>query len=115
STKGMTCFNCQWEGHMARKCPNPKRKRDATWFKDKVLLVEAQVFGNILNEEELDFWQSQELQKVQLHRRSLHTMQQVDDLDAYDSDYDDFTTAKANLMANLSCNNLYFRSFYNVT
>ncbi|GJW24158.1 putative reverse transcriptase domain-containing protein [Tanacetum coccineum] len=35
-------FNYQGEGHMARQCPKPKRKRDATWFRDKVLLVEAQ-------------------------------------------------------------------------
>ncbi|GJR14440.1 retrovirus-related pol polyprotein from transposon TNT 1-94 [Tanacetum coccineum] len=35
------CFNCQGEGRMARQCPKPKRKRDATWFRDKVLLVEA--------------------------------------------------------------------------
>nr|GEV46386.1 retrovirus-related Pol polyprotein from transposon TNT 1-94 [Tanacetum cinerariifolium] len=27
---------------MARQCPKPKRKRDAIWFRDKVLLVEAQ-------------------------------------------------------------------------
>ncbi|GJT43933.1 integrase, catalytic region, zinc finger, CCHC-type containing protein [Tanacetum coccineum] len=39
------CFNCQGEGHMARQCPKPKRKRDATWFREKVLLVEAQ--GNV--------------------------------------------------------------------
>ncbi|GKF04731.1 reverse transcriptase domain-containing protein, partial [Tanacetum coccineum] len=32
------CFNFQREGHMARQCPKPKRKRDATWFRDKVLL-----------------------------------------------------------------------------
>ncbi|GKB41110.1 retrovirus-related pol polyprotein from transposon TNT 1-94, partial [Tanacetum coccineum] len=45
------CFQCQGEGHMARQCPKPKRKRDATWFRDKVLLVEAQGNGKVLNEE----------------------------------------------------------------
>nr|GEX72523.1 integrase, catalytic region, zinc finger, CCHC-type, peptidase aspartic, catalytic [Tanacetum cinerariifolium] len=30
---------------MARQCPKPKRKRDATWFKEKVLSVKAQ--GNV--------------------------------------------------------------------
>ncbi|GJZ45851.1 retrovirus-related pol polyprotein from transposon TNT 1-94 [Tanacetum coccineum] len=45
------CFNCRREGHMARQCPMPKRKRDATWFRDKVLLVEAQGSGKVLNEE----------------------------------------------------------------
>ncbi|GKC91452.1 retrovirus-related pol polyprotein from transposon TNT 1-94 [Tanacetum coccineum] len=49
------CFNCQGEGHMARQCPKPKRKRDATWFRDKVLLVEAQGNSKVLNEEELEF------------------------------------------------------------
>ncbi|GJT51513.1 retrovirus-related pol polyprotein from transposon TNT 1-94 [Tanacetum coccineum] len=58
------CFNCQWEGHMARQCTQPKRKRDAAWFKEKTY--------------------------------------QADDLDAYDSDCDDITTAKVALMANLS-------------
>ncbi|GJX79010.1 retrovirus-related pol polyprotein from transposon TNT 1-94 [Tanacetum coccineum] len=40
---------------MARQCPKPKRKRDATWFREKILLVEAQGNGNVLNEEELEF------------------------------------------------------------
>ncbi|GJV34637.1 hypothetical protein Tco_1395037 [Tanacetum coccineum] len=35
------CFNFQGEGNMARQCPKSKRKRDATWFRDKVLLVKA--------------------------------------------------------------------------
>nr|GEW47441.1 retrovirus-related Pol polyprotein from transposon TNT 1-94 [Tanacetum cinerariifolium] len=42
-------------GHMARQCPKPKRKMDATWLRDKVLLVEAQRSGKVLNEEELKF------------------------------------------------------------
>ncbi|GJX55892.1 integrase, catalytic region, zinc finger, CCHC-type containing protein [Tanacetum coccineum] len=41
---------------MARQCPKPKRKRDATWFRDKVLLVEAQGNGKVLNDEELEFF-----------------------------------------------------------
>ncbi|GJS16198.1 hypothetical protein Tco_0410670 [Tanacetum coccineum] len=40
---------------MARQCPKPKRKKDATWFKEKVLLVEAQGNGKVLNKEELEF------------------------------------------------------------
>ncbi|GKE14860.1 reverse transcriptase domain-containing protein [Tanacetum coccineum] len=55
SQKAVKCFNCQEECHMARQCPNPKRKRDATWFREKVLLVEAQGNGKVLTEEELEF------------------------------------------------------------
>nr|GEX05146.1 hypothetical protein [Tanacetum cinerariifolium] len=32
------CFNCQGEGHISRQCLKTK-KRDATWFRDKVLLA----------------------------------------------------------------------------
>ncbi|GJZ71466.1 integrase, catalytic region, zinc finger, CCHC-type containing protein [Tanacetum coccineum] len=98
------CFNFQGEGHMARQCPKPKRKRDATWFRVKVLLVEAQGFGKVLNEEELEFLADPGIaeglvtQTVITHNASY----QADNLDAYDSDCDDFSTAKAVLMANLS-------------
>ncbi|GJT18786.1 hypothetical protein Tco_0877492 [Tanacetum coccineum] len=43
------------EGHMSKQCTKPKRKRDDLWFKDKVLLVQAQANGQILHEEELAF------------------------------------------------------------
>ncbi|GKC29301.1 retrovirus-related pol polyprotein from transposon TNT 1-94, partial [Tanacetum coccineum] len=49
------CFNCQGEGYMARQCPKSKRKRDASWYRENVLLVEAQRNGKVLNEEELEF------------------------------------------------------------
>nr|GEZ70664.1 hypothetical protein [Tanacetum cinerariifolium] len=40
---------------LSNQCPKPKRKRDATCFRDKYLLVEAPVNGKVLNEEELEF------------------------------------------------------------
>ncbi|GKC49909.1 integrase, catalytic region, zinc finger, CCHC-type containing protein, partial [Tanacetum coccineum] len=49
------CYNCKGEGHMSKQCTKPKRKQDDSWFKDKVLLVQAQANGQILHEEELAF------------------------------------------------------------
>ncbi|GJS41826.1 retrovirus-related pol polyprotein from transposon TNT 1-94 [Tanacetum coccineum] len=100
----MKCFNCPGEGHMARHCLKPKRKRDVTWFRDKVLLVEAQGNGKVLNEEELEFLADPGItegpftQSVITHNAAY----QADDLDAYDSDCDEISTAKAVLMVNLS-------------
>nr|GEW36637.1 retrovirus-related Pol polyprotein from transposon TNT 1-94 [Tanacetum cinerariifolium] len=39
------CYNCKGKGHMSKQCTKPKRKRDEAWFKDKVLLVQAQANG----------------------------------------------------------------------
>nr|GEV74525.1 hypothetical protein [Tanacetum cinerariifolium] len=91
-------------GHMARQYPKPKRKRDATWFRDKVLLVEAQGFGKVLNEEELEFLAYPRVAKGLVTQTVIthNAAYQADDLDAYDSDCDDFYIAKAVLMANLS-------------
>nr|GEW17807.1 hypothetical protein [Tanacetum cinerariifolium] len=46
-------YNCKGEGHMSKQCIKPKRKRDEAWFKDKVLLVQAQANGQVLHDEEL--------------------------------------------------------------
>nr|GEW76418.1 hypothetical protein [Tanacetum cinerariifolium] len=40
---------------MLKQCTKPKRKRDESWFKDKVLLVQAQENDQILHEKELAF------------------------------------------------------------
>ncbi|GJZ32056.1 integrase, catalytic region, zinc finger, CCHC-type containing protein [Tanacetum coccineum] len=98
------CYNCKGEGHISKQCTKPKRKRDDLWFKDKVLLVQAQENGQIIHEEELAFLpdlgipEGQATQTVITHNAAY----QVDDLDAYDSDCDELNTAKVSLMANLS-------------
>nr|GEV07940.1 copia protein [Tanacetum cinerariifolium] len=106
SGKHMTviCYNCKGEGHMSKQCTKPKRKRDESWFKDKVLLVQAQVNGQTLHEEELAFFvdpRIAEAQPIQIVI-TYNDAYQADDLDAYDSDYDEINTAKVALMANLS-------------
>nr|GEW94980.1 hypothetical protein [Tanacetum cinerariifolium] len=89
---------------MSKQCIKPKRKRDESWFKDKLLLVQAQVNGQILHEEELEFLvdpgiaEAQTTQNVITH----NVAYQAEDLDAYDSDCDEINSAKIALMANLS-------------
>ncbi|GKC17534.1 ribonuclease H-like domain-containing protein, partial [Tanacetum coccineum] len=43
------CYNCKGEGHVSRQCTKPKRKRDDSWFKEKVLLVQAQAHADDLD------------------------------------------------------------------
>nr|GEV05039.1 retrovirus-related Pol polyprotein from transposon TNT 1-94 [Tanacetum cinerariifolium] len=78
-----------------------KRKRDESWFKDKVLLVQAQANCQILHGEELAFLadpgivEAQTTQNVITHNAAY----QAYDLDAYESDCDEIYTAKVALMA----------------
>ncbi|GKD09121.1 retrovirus-related pol polyprotein from transposon TNT 1-94 [Tanacetum coccineum] len=98
------CYNCQGEGHMARQCTQPKRPRNAAWYKEKAMLDEAQEAGQILDEEQLAFLadlrvpDGQAIQTIILNNAAFQT----DDLDTYDSDCDDILNAKAVLMANIS-------------
>nr|GEU79562.1 hypothetical protein [Tanacetum cinerariifolium] len=62
---------------MSKQCTKPKRKRDDSWFKDKVLLA---------------------IQTIITHNAAY----QADDLDAYESNCDELNTVKVALMANLS-------------
>ncbi|GJR50473.1 hypothetical protein Tco_1400994 [Tanacetum coccineum] len=92
---------------MARQCRKPKRKRDSTWFRDKVLLVEAQENGKVLKEEELEFLADPGVEEGPVTQSVIthNAAYQSDDLDAYDSDCDEISIAKALLIANLSSYN----------
>nr|GEX42949.1 hypothetical protein [Tanacetum cinerariifolium] len=72
--------------------------------KDKVLLVQAQANGQVLQEEELDFLADPRTAESSSNQTVITTnaAYQVGDLDAYDSDCDELNSAKVALMANLS-------------
>ncbi|GJZ99676.1 ribonuclease H-like domain, reverse transcriptase, RNA-dependent DNA polymerase [Tanacetum coccineum] len=42
----VTFYNCKGEGHMSKQCTKPRRKRDDSWLKEKVLLVQASKWTN---------------------------------------------------------------------
>nr|GEU92275.1 integrase, catalytic region, zinc finger, CCHC-type, peptidase aspartic, catalytic [Tanacetum cinerariifolium] len=70
---------CRGNGHMARHCTQIKRPKNSEWFKEKMLLAQAQESG-------------------------------TDDLDAFDSDYDEAPSANAVLMAKLFAYDSYVLS-----
>nr|GEX74475.1 hypothetical protein [Tanacetum cinerariifolium] len=86
------------------RCTKPKRKGDAEWFKDKVLLVQAQANGQVLQEEELDFLADPGMAESSSNQTVITTnaAYQADDLDAYNLDCDKLNSAKVALMENLS-------------
>nr|GEV04327.1 retrovirus-related Pol polyprotein from transposon TNT 1-94 [Tanacetum cinerariifolium] len=98
------CYNCKGEGHMSKQCTKPKRKRDDAWFKDKVLLVQAQVNGQVLHEEELEFLADPGIAEAQSTQYVVtkNAAYQANDLDAYDFDCDEINSAKIAIMVNMS-------------
>nr|GFC37869.1 hypothetical protein [Tanacetum cinerariifolium] len=87
-----------------QRCTKPRRKRDAEWFKDKVLLVQAQANVQVLQEKELEFLADPGTPESSRNQMVItnNAAYQANDLDAYDSDCDEINSAKIALMANLS-------------
>ncbi|GJW03347.1 putative ribonuclease H-like domain-containing protein, partial [Tanacetum coccineum] len=98
------CYNCQGEGHMARQCTQPKRPRNAIWYKDKAMLVEAQEAGQILDEEQPAFLADPGVPDGQAVQTIIpnNAPFQTEDLDTCDSDCDDLSNTQAVPMANIS-------------
>ncbi|GKF94134.1 hypothetical protein Tco_0283834, partial [Tanacetum coccineum] len=96
-------------GHIARNCTQPKCLHNSDYFKDKMLLMQVQENGVVLDEEELLFLageqgnafdayvDNQPVQDLALNKDNIF---QADECDAFDSD--DESTAQSIFMANLS-------------
>ncbi|GJU27434.1 hypothetical protein Tco_1166055 [Tanacetum coccineum] len=87
----------QGEGHVARQCTQPKRPRNAAWYKEKAILAEAQEAGQILDEEQLAFLVDPGVLDGQVVQTIIpnNVAFQTKDLDTYDSNCDDILNAKA--------------------
>ncbi|GJT56182.1 hypothetical protein Tco_0991236 [Tanacetum coccineum] len=109
--KPIKCYNCSGLGHIAWNYTQPKRPQNSDYFKDKMLLMQAQENGAVLDEEELLFLAGEQTntfdvdvdnQPVRDLALNEVTIFQADECDAFDSDVDDEPTAQSIFMANLS-------------
>ncbi|GJT77007.1 retrovirus-related pol polyprotein from transposon TNT 1-94 [Tanacetum coccineum] len=105
------CYKCNGIGHIARNCTQPKHLQNSEYFKDKMLLMQAQENMVALDEEQLLFIaggqdnaidEDVDEKPVQDLALNVDNVFQADDCDAFDSDVDEAPTAQTMFMANLS-------------
>nr|GEV18706.1 integrase, catalytic region, zinc finger, CCHC-type, peptidase aspartic, catalytic [Tanacetum cinerariifolium] len=103
------CYN--YNGHIAWNCTQPKRPQNSEYYKDKMLLMQAQENGVALDAEQLLFLaggqdnafdDDVDEQPIQDLALNVDNVFQADDCDAFDSDVDEAPTTQTMFMANLS-------------
>ncbi|GKF87829.1 hypothetical protein Tco_0258706, partial [Tanacetum coccineum] len=103
--------------HIARNCIQPKRPQNSDYFKEKILLMQAQENGVDLDEEHLLFLVGGQTNTfddevdegpVQDMAQNEDNIFQADQCEAFESDVDEAPTAQTMFMANLSSANLVY-------
>nr|GEX74797.1 hypothetical protein [Tanacetum cinerariifolium] len=106
----MKCYNCNGTGHIAQNCSQPKRPQNSEYYKNKMLLMQAQENGVALDAEQLLFLaggqdnafdDDVDEQPVQDLALNVDNVFLADDCDAFDSDVDEAPTVQTMFMANL--------------